>query len=39
VLSVWEDLALLVGTPLLVLSGLGVIVALGTLVAYWIRPA
>ena len=38
-LSVWEDPALLVGVPLLALGGLGAMIALGALVAYWIRPA
>lgn len=38
-LDFWEDPALLVGIPLMVLGGLGAIVALGALVSYWIRPS
>jgi hypothetical protein len=37
-LDVWEDPALLIGVPFLVLGGLGALVALGALVSYWIRP-
>ena len=35
----WEDPALLVGVPLLVLGALGSIVVLGALLSYWIRPS
>jgi hypothetical protein len=37
-LDVWEDPALLIGVPLLVLGGLGMLVVVGALVSYWIRP-
>ncbi len=38
-LSVWEDPALLIGVPLIVLGGFGSIVVLGALFSYWIRPS
>jgi hypothetical protein len=35
----FEDPALLVGLPMLVLGIAGVIVAVGALVSYWIKPS
>jgi hypothetical protein len=35
----FDDPELLFGLPLLVLGGLGMLVALGAVVAYWIRPS
>jgi hypothetical protein len=34
----FEDPSLLVGIPLLVIGAAGVLVALGALFAYWLRP-
>ena len=35
----FEDPALLVGLPMLVLGIAGVLLALGALVSYWIKPS
>ncbi len=35
----FEDPALLIGAPLLVLGIVGAVVMLGTFVSYWIKPS